>query len=510
MPKTLDQRASGVLLHLSSLPGPAGNGDLGPRAHAFIGFLAQAGQSWWQMLPTSPPGAAFSPYQSISAFAGNPLFISLERLAEDGWLDAADLAPDSHGHPADFQASEDARLPLLRRAWLLFREAAAPADKAAYTDYCAQQRDWLDDYALFVALKQAHQGRGWTEWEAGFRDHQLPALEQAREAHALEVDFQKFLQYQFARQWQQLRAAAHERGIGLIGDLPIFVSHDSADVWAHRELFELDATGKPSAVAGVPPDYFSADGQRWGNPLYRWDLHKATAYQWWVARFWRLLQQFDAVRVDHFIGFHRGWAIPEDAPTAKDGAYRPGPGAEFFELLRAQLGGLPIIAEDLGVVTEEVVKLRKDFGMPGMRVLQFSFGGEADQLPSAYEEDVVAYTGTHDNNTTLGWLQDPAAPAEEKARALAWIDPPAGARPGKVHAALSPEEQVWGLIEAAWDGNPRLAIVPAQDLLALPAAYRMNTPGTVEHNWQFRLEPGALTAELAQRLRTLTEKHNRL
>ena len=508
MLKTLEQRASGVLLHLSSLPGPIGNGDLGPRAHAFIGFLAQAGQSWWQMLPIGPTGAGDSPYQSISAFAGNPLLISLERLAEDGWLDPAELPADTYGHPADFRAAHSARWPPLRKAWLAFRDNASAADKAAIEAFAEEQRDWLDDYTLFVALKQAYQGRSWTEWETSFRDHQLPALQQARAAHADEIGFQRFLQFQFWRQWQGLKAAAKDRGIGLIGDLPIFVSHDSADVWAHRELFDLDAHGQPTEVAGVPPDYFSEDGQRWGNPLYRWDLHQATAYQWWVARFWRLLQFFDAVRVDHFIGFHRYWAIPAAELTAKGGAYKPGPGAAFFEAMRSQLGGLPIIAEDLGVVTPEVDALRKDFALPGMRVLQFSFGGEASQLPSAYAEDCVAYTGTHDNNTTRGWLDDPGQPdADEQAqqqhrgereRALDWVD------------GLGQGDAVWGFIEAAMDGHPRLAIIPAQDLLELNASYRMNTPGTVEGNWVFRLEPGALGSEIAQRLRALTEKHHRL
>jgi 4-alpha-glucanotransferase len=508
MVKTLDQRASGVLLHLSSLPGPIGIGDLGPRAHAFIGFLAQAGQSWWQMLPTGPTGAGDSPYQSISAFAGNPLLVSLERLAEDGWLDPSDLPGDEHGHPADFAAAHEARWPLLRKAWNRFRDSASAGDRLALEAFVEQQRDWLDDYSLFVALKQAHQGRPWTDWEASYRDHQLPALAQAQEAHADELGFQRFLQFQFWRQWQGLRASATERGIGLIGDLPIFVSHDSADVWAHRELFDLDAQGQATEVAGVPPDYFSADGQRWGNPLYRWDVHQATAYQWWVARFWRLLQLFDAVRVDHFIGFHRYWAIPASSPTAKDGVYRPGPAAAFFEALRSQLGGLPIIAEDLGVLTPEVDALRESFGLPGMRVLQFSFGGDPKQLPSAFAEDCVVYTGTHDNNTTRGWLDDPAtagagpeavaAHAAERERALEWVE-------GKGQG-----DPVWGLIEAALESLPRLAVIPAQDILGLGEAYRMNTPGTVEGNWSFRLEPGALGPEAAQRLRALTEKHHRL
>jgi 4-alpha-glucanotransferase len=497
----LSRRASGVLLHLSSLPGPVGQGDLGPQAHAMTAFLAQAGQGWWQMLPIGPAGAAGSPYQSTSAFAGDPLLISLERLAEEGWLDSAELPTEGHGHPADPEASGFWRRPLLRRAARAFFERGPAAAQAAYLAFCDEQKDWLDDFALFVALKQAHAGASWWEWEAALRDRQVSALVQARALHAEELSYQRFLQWVFHRQWTALKAAAAERSVGLIGDLPIFVSHDSADVWAHRELFDLDESGKPTAVAGVPPDYFSAEGQHWGNPLYRWDMHRATAYRWWVARFWRLLQLFDAVRVDHFIGFHRYWAIPAGAKSAKEGAYQAGPGADFFEALRRELGSLPIIAEDLGVVTKEVDKLRADFGLPGMRVLQFSFGGEEKLLPQHYPEDTVAYTGTHDNNTTRGWL-DLAAHGNESERAER-------KRALKFTAAYD-KDPVWGLVEGCLATASGLAMVPAQDLLGLGADHRMNTPGTIEGNWVFRLQPGALTPEIAGRLRTLTERHRRL
>jgi len=502
----LKRRASGILLHLSSLPGPVGQGDLGPDAHAFTSWLAQSGQHWWQMLPISPAGGAGSPYQSPSAFAGDPLFISLERLCEDGWLDAVDLPPPDPGGPSDPARSTQARGPLLRRAWMAFQERRPASDAAAFDAFCIEQQVWLDDYALFTALKQDYQGRPWTEWESGYRDHQAPALEQARRVHADEIGYQRFLQWQFHRQWQALKAAANERGVGLIGDLPIFVSHDSADVWAARELFDLDDRGQPLHVAGVPPDYFSAEGQLWGNPLYRWDLHRNTAYRWWVARFWRLLQLFDAVRVDHFIGFHRYWAIPAGAASAREGSYLPGPGAPFFEALRDELGTLPIIAEDLGVVTEEVDALRQGFGFPGMRVLQFSFGGEEKLLPQAWPEDTVAYTGTHDNNTVRGWLdlQAPGpegsgaagAHAQERARALAY-------------AAQFDPDPAWGMVEGVWATASRLAVAPAQDLLGLGAEARMNTPGTVEGNWRFRLSPGALTPEIAQQLLAVTQRHRR-
>jgi 4-alpha-glucanotransferase len=499
----LTRRASGVLLHLSSLPGPVGHGDLGPGAHAFASWLAQAGQQWWQMLPIGPSGAAGSPYQSTSAFAGDPLFISLERLCEDGWLDAVDLPAADSGPRSDPERAALERMPLLRRAWLAFQERGPASEAGAFAEFCAQQSVWLDDYALFTALNKDYQGRPWTEWESGFRDRQAPALEQARRVHAEEIGYQRFLQWQFHRQWQALKTAANEKGIGLIGDLPIFVSHDSADVWASRELFDLDDRGHSLHVAGVPPDYFSEDGQHWGNPLYRWDLHRATAYRWWVARFWRLFQLFDAVRVDHFIGFHRYWAIPAGARSAKEGAYLPGPGAHFFEALRDELGGLPIIAEDLGVVTEEVDALRKEFGFPGMRVLQFSFGGDPALLPAAYPEDSVAYTGTHDNNTLRGWLDSPlqagsgeSAGAAERGRALAF-------------SALYDPDPVRGLLEGAWATESRLAVAPAQDLLGLGAEARMNIPGTVDGNWRFRLEPGALGPEIAHRLLTITQRHQR-
>jgi 4-alpha-glucanotransferase len=478
-------------------------GDLGPSAHAFVGFLGQAGQAWWQMLPIGPAGGAGSPYQSPSAFAGDPLFISLERLAEDGWLDAADLPAAEEGPPADLDRAAGERWPLLRKAWRAFQAAPGGPLSEAFAAFCDEQRDWLEDYALFVALKQAHGGRAWTEWEPGCRDHQLPALQEARQVHADEVGLQRFLQWCFHRQWMALKAAAAERGVGLIGDLPIFVSHDSADVWAQRALFELDDKGHCSAVAGVPPDYFSADGQHWGNPLYRWDLHRATAYQWWVARFWRLLELFDAVRVDHFIGFHRYWSIPASAKTAREGEYRPGPGEPFFEALRAQIGSLPIIAEDLGLVTPEVVALRQAFGLPGMRVLQFSFGGEAEQRPEAYAEDCVAYTGTHDNNTMQGWFQAEPGPLDNAEQMEAERER------CRAYCLEHDADPLWGAVAGTWATKARLAIAPVQDLLGLGAEQRMNTPGTVEGNWRFRLRPGALSPALAGRLRTLTEAQRR-
>jgi 4-alpha-glucanotransferase len=511
--KTLQDRSAGVLAHISSIPGSWANGDLGKGAHDFAAWAASAGCSWWQMLPCHPTGAGDSPYQCLSAFAGNPLFVSLEGLAEKGWLDASDLKPPRPlpEEKSDFWSSFEFRGARLRKALKAFESSASAKDKAAFAEFCEEQAFWLDDWALFAALKRSQGGRHWVEWEPGLRDAQWPALQASRAALEPELYFEKFAQFAFEIQWRALKSAANSRGLGLVGDLPIFVSHDSSDVWANRALFELDEQGRALKVAGVPPDYFSEEGQRWGNPLYRWEIHKSTGYRWWVARFARTLQLFDAVRVDHFIGFQRYWEIPAESPTAKEGRYVPGPGAEFFETLRRELGplassGLPIIAEDLGVVTPEVTALRKAFGLPGMRVAQFSFGGEEAQLPENYEEDSVAYSGTHDNNTTRGWLDElPPVSAEPSARAAF-----------KAERELAMQRTrgleagpVWSLLAAAFESKSRLAVAPLQDLLELGAEARMNTPGTAEGNWRWRAKPGCLQPALAARLKALILKSGR-
>lgn len=484
-----------MLCHLSSLPGPAGNGDLGPEAHAFAQWLGQAGQSWWQLLPIPPTGAGDSPYCGLSAFAGNPLFISLQVLSELGWLAPKELPAPSSSPAADFGPAAQGRRALLRKAFHAFQSSATPSQREDLASFCSEQHAWLEDYALFAALKEQHGSQEWSAWPQPLRDRQAPALEAARLSLAGELGLQRFLQWQFQRQWQALRDGAARHGVGLIGDIPIFVSYDSADVWAHRELFELDGEGKPTQVAGVPPDYFSEDGQLWGNPLYRWDLHKATAFAWWTARFWRLGQLFDAVRLDHFIGFHRYWSVPAGAQSAKEGAYRPGPGAELFESIQKNLGPLPVIAEDLGVVTEEVDALRRTFGFPGMKVLHFSMGPDPRFQPAAFAPDTVIYTGTHDNDTTRGWLE--GAAAEDKQRAL------------QMSEGLD-QDPVWALIALAWRNQAGLAIAPLQDLLGLGAEARMNVPGTATGNWGWRARPSALSDALAQRLRALTQACGRL
>jgi 4-alpha-glucanotransferase len=507
--KTLKQRSSGLLCHLSSLPGAWANGDLGPSAHAFAEWLASAGQSWWQLLPCHPTGAGDSPYQALSAFAGNPLFVSLEALSGRGWLAGEALkAPRSLPEDkADFGSSFEYRFEGLRKAWLGFEKSATQAEKKDYAAFCEAEAFWLDDWALFASLKRRMGGRHWVEWEAGLRDAQRPALEKILPELQAGLRFEKFAQFLFEGQWQALRAKCRSLGLGLIGDMPIFVSHDSADVWARRELFDLDSGGQPTKVAGVPPDYFSEEGQRWGNPLYRWEIHASTGYRWWVARFARALRLFDALRIDHFIGFHRYWEIPSEAMNAKIGHYRPGPGAPFFERLLSELGSLPLIAEDLGVVTPEVTQLRQRFGLPGMRVLQFCFGGDPSQLPESIAKDSAAYTGTHDNNTLKGWLDElspqnsspeqKAAFKAERERAIAW-------------ASGREEGLVWSFISGLMECPADLALVPLQDLLELGAESRMNMPGTATGNWHWRARPGSLKPETAAHLKRLSEKNRRI
>ncbi|HEU4406475.1 MAG TPA: 4-alpha-glucanotransferase [Polyangiaceae bacterium] len=504
---TLDQRTSGILLHPTSLPGPHGSGDLGPAAYAFADWLAEAGQSWWQVLPVVPPAGGNSPYQSTSAFAGSPMLISLELLAAQGLLGDADLEGGPGGNRVDFGAAGAFREERLRRAFDAFRNRAEGHEP--FLKFCDDERAWLDDYALFCALKGQFNHAAWTDWDAPLRARHPDALAEARERLRGEVRYHQFVQYEFARQWQALRAHCESLGLGLFGDLPIFVAHDSADVWARPDEYFLREDGKPSVVAGVPPDYFSATGQRWGNALYRWDVHKSRGYAWWVARLASMFKKFHAVRIDHFIGFDRYWEIDADCETAVKGRYLPGPGAHFFEVLGGALGGkrLPIVAEDLGIVTPEVKALRERFKLPGMRVLMFSFGtdqGARDYWPHTIGPDVITYTGTHDNDTSRGWFEELTAKmnagdgeaAKQRAFVLRYLDSD-GTR---VH---------WDLLRLAWQSAGIMAVAPVQDLLGLPTDARMNTPGTAENNWTWRLEAGALTAELASELRQLTETYGR-
>lgn len=502
-------RSSGVLMHLTSLPGPHGCGDLGPSAYRFADFLVAAGQRWWQMLPVSPTGPGNSPYLSPSSLAGNPLCVSLVRLHADGLLTRDEIRPGRGLNlpgRVPFDAVIAYRLDRLRRAFQRF--SVRLSRNREYHAFCRRHSGWLDTHALFFALKQAHGGRAWTEWDRELAARKPAALTAARRRLATEIEFHRFTQFQFWRQWSALRNYCNQRGIGLIGDIPIYVAHDSADVWGDREVFDLDRKGQPVAVGGVPPDHFSKTGQRWGNPLYRWDVLKRRGYDWWIRRLRNMHDLFDLIRIDHFIGFHRYYRIPAAHATAEFGRWLPGPNDDLFRAVSKALGGLPIIAEDLGKVTPGVFALRDRFGLPGMKILQYAFGSaRADNtfLPHHYPRRCVVYTGTHDNDTTVGWyrsLQAQAAGRDgRKARAaIAYMKKYLGADAREVH---------WDLIRAACSSVADLAIAPTQDLLGLDSSCRMNHPGIADGNWVWRLRDGALTQRVADRLRDLTETFGR-
>ena len=504
-------RQSGILLHPTSLPGPWGIGEIGPQAEAFIRDLAAMRQQFWQVLPLGPTGYGDSPYQSFSSFAGNPLLISFDRLLETGLLMRAELEnfPIFPADRVDFGTVIGTRFAVLRIVTRAFAERASPELRQAFEAFCARQADWLDDYALFMALKQAQGGGTWTDWPAELARRDTIALAAARASLRTEIRDIQVQQFLFDQQWQALRQYALQRGIRIIGDVPIFVAQDSADVWAHPELFFLDEAGRPTVVAGVPPDYFSATGQLWGNPLYRWDVHAATGYAWWISRLRRTLELVDLVRLDHFRGFEAYWEIPAGEPTAVKGQWVAGPGAQLFTALQSAFGGLPLIAEDLGLITPPVHALRDHFALPGMRILQFSFGHlgrEPEQLPEAYPENTVVYTGTHDNDTICGWFR--ATPGQTDTRA--------------VEAVLAERKYIlkylhkrkdrdihWAFIELAFRNQARLAVVPLQDVLGLGSEARMNTPGIAAGNWQWRYMAGALTRAMRNRLTKLTVETGR-
>ena len=499
---SLSQRASGVLLHPTSLPGPHGCGDLGPAAHAFADWLASADQRVWQMLPVGPVGYGNSPYSALSAFAGNPLLVSLDRLVEEALLPRSALAnaPRLPDDRVDYAAARAFREECLRTAHQAFQKRTS--DHPSFEIFCAGNAAWLDDFALYAAIKHSRRDRAWIEWEPELRARDPEALSRARHALREEIDEQRFQQWLFDRHWQALRDECAMKGVALIGDLPIFVAHDSADVWAHRELFHLDAQGAPTVIAGVPPDYFSATGQRWGNPLYRWDVLEQTGFRWWLQRFARMFQRFDAVRLDHFIGFVRYWEIPADEPTAQNGHWVPGPGAKLFQAL----GPAQLIAEDLGAVTPEVTALRDQFGFPGIKLLQFAFGTDPQAptfLPYNYDRNSVAYTGTHDNDTTCGWFHEKESPQRSAAQIekerKAVLD----------YLGTSGREIHWEMIRAVWASVANLAVAPAQDLLGLGSEARMNLPGTTRGNWEWRLRPGQLGPEAQARLGELTRVYGR-
>jgi 4-alpha-glucanotransferase len=493
-----DRRASGILLHPTSLPGPAGIGDLGDTAYRFVDWLAMAKQRRWQIMPLGPTSYGDSPYACLSALAGNPLLIALDRLVQEGLLDQAalDSAPDFPADRVDFGQVGEWKMALLHHAFTRY-SANAPADShAAFETFCAEQARWLDDFALFAAAKEFHGGAPWNMWDAALAQRQPLAIVEWRERLADGVRFQQFLQWQFFSHWDDLKRYANGRDIQIIGDIPIFVAYDSADVWANPNLFYLDATGNATVIAGVPPDYFSRTGQRWGNPLYRWDVLAKRSHDWWIERFRMTLALVDIVRLDHFRGFAAYWEVPASEDTAVNGRWVPGPGAALFEAVQAQLGRFPIVAEDLGLITAEVEALRVGQDFPGMAVLQFAWGGDAANiyLPHNHLRHMVLYTGTHDNDTTVGWW----ASADEAIRNHV-----------RQYLGTSGEDIAWDFIRAALASVADTTIIPMQDVLSLGTEARMNLPGRAMGNWGWRLLPEQLDSERAQRLGLLTSMYGR-
>ena len=503
----LTDRASGILLHPTSLPGAFGAGDFGAEAYRFVDWLVSAGQSYWQVLPLGAIGPGNSPYMSSSAFAGNILLIDLAELANQGWLVKKDLTPypEFRADRVDFSRLKTFRLERLRRAAKNFF-AKRPTlsfftlrrDKVykEYDEFCAAESEWLEDYALFMTIAESEDWREWNCWPKDLLHRKPLALRRLQQDCPDEIGFWKFCQWCFSRQWSQLKRYANERGIRIIGDVPIFVACQSADVWSHQELFDLDENGRPSFVAGVPPDYFSETGQLWGNPLYRWDVHEETGYEWWIARLRHALRQADLVRIDHFRGFAAYWEVPADAPNAITGKWEPGPGEKLFEAFEKAFPNLPIIAEDLGLITPDVFELRDQFKLPGMRILQFAFdNGENNHfLPHNYVANTVAYTGTHDNDTTLGWWS--TVSDREKNFAKQYLD-------------CDGEAINWVMMRALSKSVANRVIFPMQDVLDLSSECRMNFPGHPDGNWEWRFSWDQLQSKHTVALAEMSAENGR-
>jgi 4-alpha-glucanotransferase len=506
------KRSSGILLHPTSLPGRFGIGDLGGEAHRFVEWLAASGQAFWQVMPLGPTGYGDSPYSSFSAFAGNTNLISPEKLVEAGLLDDDDIAdaPDLHAERVDYGKVIEYKRALLEKAFQNFKEKIETDAglQREYEGFLGFAAVWLDDYALFGALRDENKGAQWREWEPGLAKREPEKIEEARARLAQGIEAHKFFQYAFFSQWLRLKKYANERGVRVIGDMPIFVAHDSADVWSRRELFKLDETGSPTVVAGVPPDAFSETGQLWGNPIYDWERMREDGFDWWVARVRETLKIVDVVRLDHFRGFAAFWEVPAEHETAERGRWTQAPGRELFKALKHALGSnLPIIAEDLGTITPDVHALRDEFDFPGMRVLQFAFGGDPHDthLPHEYTRSTVAYTGTHDNDTVIGWFdarsdenaEDDEGLKRERANCLKYL-------------GTQGEEINWDFIRAAEMSVADIGIAQLQDILGLGSEARMNTPASAEGNWTWRFQEGALTEELRERLKEMTATYGRL
>ena len=490
-------RTSGVLMPISSIPSPYGIGTMGKQARRFVDFLVRGGQKYWQILPICPTSYGDSPYQSFSSFAGNPYFIDLEYLCKDKLLTKKECESFQWGsNPkyVDYGIMYESRYALLRKVYARFTKKE-PQD---FEKFCENEKQWLDDYALFMALKDANGGQAWSNWDKSLRLREKKAMEEATEKYSEEIRFYKMLQYLFYQQWNALKTYANEAGIEIIGDVPIYVAGDSADVWANPDQFYLDENLEPIEVAGCPPDAFSDDGQLWGNPLFRWDVMKKDGYTWWTRRIKAMSELYDIIRIDHFRGFDSFYAIPAKDDTAKNGQWKQGPGMDLFCELEKKLGKLPIIVEDLGFLTPSVHKLLKDSGFPGMKVIQFAFDSreESDYLPHTYTNHCVVYTGTHDNDTVMGWMK---------------TAPKASVKYAKEYLNLTKEEGYnWGMMRAAWSSVADMAIVPMQDILGLGSEARINTPSTLGNNWKWRATPEQIDAKVAKKLYHYMQMYGRV
>lgn len=498
----LFSRSAGILAHITSLPCRFGVGDMGASAYQFVDFLSAAEQRLWQVLPLTPTGYGNSPYYSYSAMAGNHLLISPDKLKERGYLTESEIEqiPTFPDHRVDFSTIIPYKMGVFEKAFANFSTNASQKDKADFDTFCKNNASWLPDFALFVALKEGkYNGEPWDKWEKADRFREKKAMDAARKKYAHLIDLHTFLQYEFATEWSALRAYANSKGVAMVGDIPIFVAYDSADVWSKKDVFRLDDNARPTHVAGVPPDYFSATGQLWGNPHYNWTQMEKDGYAWWGDRFQKCMELYDVVRVDHFRGFEAFWEVPFGEATAMKGKWVEAPGQKLFKAMKKRFGDLPVIAEDLGLITPAVTALRKEFGMPGMKILQFGYesGDPTDAfLPHNYETDSVVYTGTHDNDTTLGWFR--SCDDARKRNALEYL------------RASSEQEVVWEMIRAAYLSTALYAIVPLQDILTLGTEFRMNFPGKADGNWEYRLLPNQLGEWHITMLSKLAKISNRL
>ena len=493
-------RSSGILLHPTSFPSRFGIGDLGLEAYRFIDFLRESYQQYWQVLPLGPTGYGNSPYASYSAMAGNPLLISPEKLQEQGLLSDEDFAhlPGFPSDKVDFEQVVQTKVTLLKKACENFQANATPLQQTEFAGFCSSKAYWLDDFALFMALKDAHEGKSWHLWEPKLAKREPEAMDRVRQEMTTQILYHKFVQFEFFRQWSQVKTYANMSGIQIIGDIPIYVAHDSADVWSNRDIFCLDEqTGEAALMAGVPPDYFSATGQLWGNPVYNWEQLQNQDFKWWLGRFEAMLDYVDVIRIDHFRGFETYWAVKKGEQTAINGEWIKAPGEQLFEAIKQELGKLPVMAEDLGDITPDVIALRDKFEFPGMKILQFAFSADAGNpfLPFNYERNCIVYTGTHDNDTTIGWFNQ--ASDYEKHNLGLYL------------GCLSPEGIHWDLIRLALSSVANQAIIPLQDILGLDTQARMNFPSIAEGNWDWRYQADALTRELRDRLKVLTTLYGR-